>query len=235
MEILRSVGRIGIQARDRLQTGVALDVENRTERKVQLVVGQVERVFARSGIPRLAGEREGVCRLATELVRIAAERRGMDAAAYQLADVHELFGGEKGKAFLHGFNVISAGGTQYLVDMTFSQFIDLDDLKISQTRPKSLDPNAAAQQIRTPGEFDNHPIAHELTQSGYVPLDDKSLREYLRATTSSDGAYLERASVSRLVEEAKKLEFIREPEELNAYLNGKYFIIEGFDDNELEL
>ncbi len=173
------------------------------------VITQVDEVLDRVGGPRMPGYREGICGIAADLVKRAAELRGMKAYTVQNRRVHSRFGRDRVRSFLHGFNLVRDGEASYLVDESFCQFID-----------------ARTQQIRAgevvSGSLQDHPIALELLEKGYVELTDESVKAYLRASASGEKGYIDSITAQDVLENSSfTLPYIEDVRELDKYLSGK--------------
>lgn len=168
--------------------------ESKAEFQAQLLVGQVERVFARAGIPRHAGERENLCGLSAQLVERSAEGMNISAPILSVDGIHRKYSGTPrtvpSNNYVHAFNIAEIPGAngveRFLIDETVGQYITQDD---QLSRWDSLE--------ITNGTLEEHGIIVDLARNGYVPLkDDETLREYLRATTEeTETSYLDQVRI----------------------------------------
>lgn len=136
------------------------------------VVAQVDKVLARTGSPQGLGCRGGACGLASDLTRFVAQESEMSAQAFQVQQLNVTRGILPQQSFQHGFAVVTdIEGTSYLVDPTFSQFMNPVTGLIEQP------PVSSGIQI-------GNPLAQTLLGKGYIELTDETLRQYLNLTTS---------------------------------------------------
>jgi hypothetical protein len=171
------------------------------------IIQEVDRVFDKAGDPRVAGGRKGVCNLAVDLVKRAAENKGFDAKSYQAMDVHESLGGRNIDSFGHGFNIVTVGGKKFLVDISFCQFIDPQTHEIKE-----------GQQVS--GRLEDSPVASALLNLGYVELTGASLEDYLRITNIGSKVHLQKVSVDSL-DQLAPLKYDYEMSELDGWLSGR--------------
>lgn len=159
------------------------------EQRIERIVSSVEEVYRFSGWQeRNKGAREGECGIATDLIKRCGKRNGIAIKTFQNQRVHQLFGATNlGSAFRHAFNTAIILDKYFLIDITCCQFfrtsgeIKQDDTDIS-------------------GAQDEHLIAQQLLERGFIELTDQSLRQYLAATTGSpDKGYLQKATVHLLM------------------------------------
>ena len=121
---------------------------------------------------REPGCRAGACGLASNMVQFEAEAAGATARMYQIRDVHAAIGVSGGNTFQHGFATVEVGGEEFLVDLTFSQFMD-PVTGIVRQNPVST------------GVSITDPFAQQLLTQGYVPLTQENLVRYLQLTSSA--------------------------------------------------
>jgi hypothetical protein len=104
--------------------------------------------------------------------------------------------------FRHGVNIVTINGAPFIVDLSFSQFLQ-DDGMIGEpfTGKSSGIPN-------------DHPIAQALMEDGFVPLTDDSLRAYLRLLSTTDHNYLAGVTTNLLDQIQPAREFTMDDNEL---------------------
>ena len=155
-------------------------------------------------------KRNGYCGFASDLVKRAAERKGINAHVLQVMNIHEALGSSIQTSFQHAFNILDFGGEKYIVDESFCQFMDPELNNISQGKGHES------------GMIVDHPISQVLLKDGFTRLTDDSLRAYLRATSSAtDKSYIDTASLEILSNPLVNLSYDHTPEELDVYLDGK--------------
>ncbi len=123
--------------------------------------------------PRVMGCRAGLCgnqAASGEVARIA-EDAGFSTGIYDVRDVQRLSGSNPSDSFRHKFNVVDVGEDQkYLVDLTFTQFMDDTTGTIKD-------------EVVNTGVSVNNALAQQLLDKGYAPLTSENLAEYLRITS----------------------------------------------------
>lgn len=176
---------------------------------VKSVVDRVERVLQKHG-EREPGKRFGACGYASNLIRYVAENKGIHADIFQVNDIHKKFGGQNQDAFRHTFTILRDKNGSVLVDQTFGQFVNPQTLEIVQgVGSKS-------------GHASEFPLHRLLLKDGFVSLTDDSLREYLRATsTSNDKSYIDQITVKDIMaDNSLPLDWDYTAEDLESYLDG---------------
>lgn len=179
-------------------------------RRVAGVIAKVDSVMDRCGEPRVAKGRLGCCGLTSDLVKRAAERTGMRGYTFQALTIHEDYGANPLDAFQHAFNIVSSGSSQFIVDASFGQFVNLETGQIGDGGLIS-------------GLIEDNPIALRLLRDGYVPLTDESVRDYLRATTGAlDKSHTQRITAREIVSNKELwLGFDRPVSVIDDYLDGR--------------
>lgn len=160
------------------------------EQRVLGVVSRVEALFTRREIPRAPGERAMMCGFSSEITVRAASREGLSAEKHQLMDLHRELGiPDMNDALQHGMNIVRAGDEAYIIDISFTQFLNPETGEINQQ---------ASHHI--PIKWADNPLAQELIKKGYFKLTDESLRSYLDISSrSADKSYIQAATVERLL------------------------------------
>lgn len=196
------------------------EIQLTPEQRVSGAVSQVEALFARREIPRAAGERAMMCGFSAEITTRAARREGLEADKYQLMYLHRELGiPDMNDALQHGMNVVRAGDEAFLVDISFTQFMDPETGEISQGRGFNI-----------PLKYADNPLAQELINKGYFKLTDESLRAYLdMSSRSPDKSYIQAATLSKLLSIDPKSASTNTDHSdtyLDRLLNGETWIIE---------
>jgi hypothetical protein len=175
---------------DKPPVPIGQEIVKTPEAQIKEIVGEVDSVFDRVGDQRVAGGRKTACGQATNLVKRAAENKGMPVSIYRVVDIQERLGGIDIDSFSHVFDVINAGTKKFLIDLSFCQFIDPQTHEVKEL-VHGVGP------IIT-GNLDTSTVALALLNSGYVELTDASLREYLRLTYLDSANHVQNASVGNL-------------------------------------
>jgi hypothetical protein len=188
------------------------DREQNAEAKIKSIVAKADLVFSRVGEFREPGSRWGSCGFATDLIRRAAEREGVQASTYQVMDIHG--NGGLADSFQHGFNVVTVDGIDFLVDESIGQFINPETGEVAQGRG------------HTSGNYADFPILHSLVDDGYVALNKNSFKDYLRATSvAADKSYIDLIDLQTvLADEAIKIDYDHNQEELDGFLDGTRYM-----------
>lgn len=113
------------------------------------------------------------------------------------------------KVFWHGFNVVEVNGELFLIDLSFSQFFAADG---------TLSQDADGMSSGIPS---SHPLAQQLLRDGYIPLNDETLRTYMRFLCVDEPEYLSRVSVAML-NDVPALPFDMEQNELMGSIPPSY-------------
>ncbi len=195
---------------DSLQTFSGQEVLGTPEIVLSRIIAEAEAIFERRGVPREFGKRGNFCGFASDLVKRAAERGGIETTqTRQLLSVHREFGNTDDRSALqHAFNTLKIGENAYLVDLSFCQFVDPKTGEIRQAN------------IKGGGSAEDYPQLSQLMRNGFIVLTDGSLREYLKMTTSAtDKSYIDSATVDKLLAQ-KSLEYDHDEEELDEFLDG---------------
>ncbi len=169
-----------------------------TKSTLKLLVDLVEdgaKSFQQSSYqPREHGLRDNSCDFMSGLTSVIAEQLGLKAEILQVGDINQMRGIQREHSFSHEFTIVTDGdGKRFLVDLSFCQFIDPFTGKIYRgARAKDSDPDGGA-------------LAPRFITPGFVPLDDKTLNEYIRLLTRS-GAHpdIDRLSVSSVLDAAPR-------------------------------
>ncbi|MDP2684066.1 MAG: hypothetical protein Q8P20_03330, partial [bacterium] len=148
--------------------------------EVEVVVSKLnklmDRVYPES--PNLPECRAGLCGWVSDDVEIAFKYNDFKTTQYQVADLNIARGipSPETNSFKHAITIVEDDkGNKYLIDLTFSQFINKETGIIQHPTTK----------INTNFTIDN-PLAKEIFEKGYIKLDDNTLNEYLNLMTSSD-------------------------------------------------
>lgn len=88
--------------------------------------------------------------------------------------------------FGHGFNVIDINHEPFLVDLSFSQFVGSDGML------------ARGADNLSSGIPTDHPLAQQLLHDGFIPLNNESLRTYMRFLCTHQPEYLGNVTVDLL-------------------------------------
>lgn len=193
----RHIKRIGRMLRNVIGTP---ETQKSPEVMVTELIDRTERGLAELEYAPREQRKHGSCNFVPDILNYCtlndAEQRGyvVDSNMYQLQNIHMAAAGINPDdvtarraiydgAFQHGFNVITIGRQSFLIDLTFAQFRGNDGY-ISSGRNKETD-------VR----FNDNKLARRLVETGYVPLTNKNLREYLRLTTADRNAkYVSKAT-----------------------------------------
>jgi len=153
---------------------------------------------------------EGFCGSASEIFSYYAQLNGLPFEPYQNRTIHQALAGESerrgpygAQSFVHGLSLGEIGKQPYLVDLTVGQFAVQDTIR---------------QAEKDSGIASHDPLVQNLIRTGYVTLDDETLRQYLRMTScDNEGvgrAYIERATVTDLFRLAVPMEREIPPDDL---------------------
>ena len=161
--------------------------------KLDSIIERFERGWAGVGYEPREERRWGSCNIAPDMFMYVADEEGkkhgysVATKKYQVLTLHEEAGGKHGESFQHAINTAVVGGEQFLVDLTFAQFRGPDGM-LQQSSAKY-----------SSGVENSNPLAVELITSGYAPLTDRNLKEYLRITSlSADKSYIDNVSIEWL-------------------------------------
>lgn len=180
----------GFDYSDYYKDPILLPFETAPEDVVKVVVGHAEEYAVKRFGPRVPGGRQYACHPSSMYVRAEASRTRLGliplkAPLYQIYDFHDSFGGKVAgdASFGHEFNILDIDGSPFIIDLTFWQFLSPDSGEIQQLTRRS-------------GAVNEHPIIPQLLENGHLPLNDETLRAYMRATTPiGDKSYIDGATV----------------------------------------
>ena len=154
------------------------------EARMQQLIIDVDRHFDIWDLPRVPGKRVGQCFVVSDYLSKRAFSIGLDMRVIAGHKIHRALGGKPENSFLHYFNF--SPDNSRLVDLTFCQFVG-EEGRLSQIR------NGATL---ISGSLDSFPGVEGLMTDGTMPLNDESLRQYLKATSCApDKSYIESATV----------------------------------------
>lgn len=155
--------------------------------KLSRIVHWVDRKINETCLFTTKGRRFGLCGIASEALKRAAIRTGMQAEVYQNINVHEKLGIENkdNEAFGHAICVVDCEGKKYLVDLTYIQFVNAATKKIEGN---NLPPN---KSISDPEVY---PIFSQLLKKGYFVLTPDTFKSYLYITSSIPSSELDKKS-----------------------------------------
>jgi len=126
-----------------------------------------------TGVPKeTLGGRMGCCGLASNIVAFEAENMGASSRIYQVKDILTALGVSSKESFQHAFTIVETENGIYLVDLSFSQFMDPISGLIRQNPVSS-------------GISIHDPFAQQLLSQGYVELTQENLIRYLELTSSA--------------------------------------------------
>ncbi len=164
---------------------------------------RIERGLAELHIPPRSERGFGWCNFVPDAVNYCALQDGeqndyaVGVAKYQARSFHEQAAGitreDAGyreffaRTISHGFSIVQIGGQPFLMDFTFAQF---------------MGENGFIGRAAT-NEWTNEPVTNPLAQTllhtGFVPLTDQTLREYVRLTTLEENPpYLDGVNLGML-------------------------------------
>lgn len=148
---------------------------------------------------RLPGCRSNLCAKSANLLQVVSDvSKNWEVRRYEIRDVNTFRGVKEEDSFSgHAFSVLinKTTGEKYLVDLTFSQFIDPDTNLISFNNlsgensinspilQQAIEEKIARGEkvkVNTNIDYNQNPIAQELLQKGYLPFS--KLTEYLNLT-----------------------------------------------------
>ena len=156
-----------------------MDVPRSPEQRVINIVQSVDQTLTRRlKEPRLPGNREEACTYSVALVDYAFKKeltqpneRSASVKTFQSADIHEFLGEtDDSLPFPHGFSTVKIDNEQFLVDLTYCQFMS----------PNGPIHNGIRQ---TEIESSTNQLANVLLKQGYVRLTNDVMQEFLRITT----------------------------------------------------
>lgn len=147
------------------------------ERDVVRIIERVENAYLERypDKQREAGSRQGFCIEMSDLVEyVTKHESSLNVVRYPVQRIHKHLGGpeEIVNAFGHDFSIVGNKEEKFLVDLSYSQFLDsLGYIHVGDRESK----------IKS-----NHPVAQALLEKGYIRLTEENFREYLRITTLTE-------------------------------------------------